>query len=454
MAAFALVAIATVSFGTPFLHDYSDSFPWRLRRYTPLAFGAFVCCALFAAGVGPVVTFLFVALLESPYLPPRGRLTLGVCLAVGCLMPLSLDWLSGSAGAPGAKAWALYRVWRGDAEPDLTADLARVMPPDDTRGLFARALVARRRGEYDRAADHLAEASKRDPREAALHLERGNLFFLRGYTRDALSQYELAASVRPNDPVPWLNRHVALLAELELADADHALERAKAIDAKAVERFQRQLLDTSGTLVPISVSLPADWVRGALLGRAPTRSAWSQTLRDRLFTPVRALHPFYFGLFALLVTFVAGWNGVGRRSNRCPACGFVVCPRCSRRVKGTLLCAACWAATRGPEADASEKDRQADYARKWRAVSRRWRRLGQMFLPGWIDFLFDASGRGLFCALIWTLGAGLVAQGLLYPAPVFPWGAGGAPLLGLILLTGAHLVGARHALAGRFGSGR
>jgi tetratricopeptide (TPR) repeat protein len=461
MAALALAAVGVVSFGGPLFHDYSDSFPWRFRRYTPLAFGVFTCCALVAAGVGPAALFLLTALLGFAYLPQRGRVVLGACLALGCLLPSSLGRLSAVAREPGARAWVLYRAWRGDAGADLVAELTRALPPEDLRGQFVRALLARRQGEYARAAGLLQEALKNktgqtetrtrsnDLPTSSLHLEMGNVSFLQGRLDDALSAYERASLARPDDAIPWLNRHITLLAQLELAEADDALERAKAVDAKTVERYQSGGAGASNRLLPFSPELPPNWIRAELLGEVSNATPWVESFSAGMFTPIRSLHPAYFGVFALLVTFVVGRKAAGRHSRRCPSCGFVVCPRCSRRVKGTRLCPACWAVNRDARSDSAERGRQTERVQKWRATVIRWSGAGRLILPGWVDFLYGDRGPGLFLGLVWAFGAGFVIQSLVYPTNAVPWGAGGGVLLGFTLLILTHLAGALRELGGR-----
>ena len=438
----ALLLLCAASFCGPLFHDYADSFPSRFRRITPAAFAALVLATLYAAGVGPAALFLLMAVLASSYLPSRGRIALGLSLAIGCLLPTSLEWVSRPSLDSGARAWALYRVLRGDASDDLAQELRRRFRPEEGRGLYARAQVARRQGNYRGAMELLRAAIGTDVGEGALRLELGNLLFLDGDTGTALVEYRRAAALLQDDPVPWLNQHLALLARLELAGADQALDRARALDQRAVAHYESRFPPGTGVLLPVSEPLQTGWVRAELLGGSEARAPWADRLNRGLFTPVQALHPGYFGLGSLVVVLVRRNAGQGRHSHRCLSCGAVVCPRCSRRVRGKRLCPACWSANREFRADAAEKDRHVQRIAKWRAAVRRWDRLGTAMLPGWGEYLFRSPGRGLALGVAWAVVLGWVVQGLLYPADLFPWSETVGQALGVLLLALAHLVGA------------
>ncbi|GAB4271679.1 MAG: hypothetical protein Kow0092_26490 [Deferrisomatales bacterium] len=444
-AAAALVAAGAGLFGRALFHDYSDSFPQGLRRYTPTAFGVLVAVALAAGGVGPVALLWVVALMLLPYLPSRGRLVLGISLGAACLLPWALSGLSRVGGEAGERAWALYRVWRGDGGADLAGELGRLFPEEDSRSLYARARVARRGRRYGAAVQLLERGLARGGDPGRFRLELGNVAFLSGDLDRALAEYERAAAVRGGDPTPWLNRHIAHLARLELAESDRALERARSLDADAAERLEARGAGEGGRLLPVSDPVPGSWVRTELLAGPGRRAAWADGLTAGLFTPVAAVRPAYFGAAGLVAALAAGVWGRGRRSYRCPACGFVVCPRCSRRVKDTLLCAACWAAGRNKDADAAERGRQEEAARRWAAKADRWRRVGEALLPGWAAFLRDRPVQGALVGVLWAGALGWAATAALYPAPPTPWSTSWTPWAAVGLLGLCHAHGLRRA---------
>ncbi|MEW6488231.1 MAG: hypothetical protein AB1578_10000 [Thermodesulfobacteriota bacterium] len=427
-AALALLLLAGTAWGALVFHDYRDSFPRRFRERTPAIFAVLAGVALWTAGAGPALFALLAGLALAPYLPRPARWVLGACLGVGCLLPASLDALSAVAGAPGERAWALYRVWKGDGGAALAADLERTFSAGDARALFARSRVARRADRQEDAAALLGQAlSLPTAPRSLIYQELGTLRFQQGRTDEALAAFSRAGEEDPRDPLPWLNRHVVHLDRLELGLADDALERARGLGAPGVDRTRKRSTEAARHLVPIAPALPAEWIRDELLGRGGESAPWVGTLSRGLFFASAGWNPAFFAVLALGALLSTAKAGSGRRSHRCPSCGFLVCPRCGRRVRGTLLCPACWAAQREDEADSAEKERQTRHIAAWQARRSRWLRLGGALMPGWSSFLATGSLVQLTVGALWAGLAGWVALGVLYPVALLPWSPPGRP---------------------------
>jgi tetratricopeptide (TPR) repeat protein len=442
-AALALLLLAGMTRGALVFHDYRDCFPRRFRGRTPAAFALLAGVALWTAGAGPALFALFAGLALAPYLPRPARWVLGVCLGLGCLLPASLDALSAVAGAPGERAWALYRVWKGDSGAALAADLERAFSAADARALFARSRVARRAGRLEDAAALLEQVlSLPAAPKSLVYQELGTLRFQQGRTDDALAAFARAVEEDPRDPLPWLNRHVVHLDRLELGLADHALERARELGAPGMDRMRKRSTEAARHLVPVSPALPGEWIRDELLRGGGESPHWVGTLSQGLFFASAKWNPAFFAALALGTLFPSARAGSGLRSHRCPSCGFLVCPRCGRRVRGTLLCPACWAAQREDEADSAEKERQTRHIAAWQARRARWLRLGDALMPGWSAFLASGSLVQLALGALWAGLAGWVALGFLYPVALLPWSPPGRPwgaAVGLLIIHGAAL---------------
>jgi tetratricopeptide (TPR) repeat protein len=443
----ALVVVATVVFGSALFHDYRDSFPRRFRRRVPAALVVLMGAVLWSAGTGPALFLLLIGLALSPYLPSRGRWALGVLLTVGCLVPQGLGGLAAVGEPAGERAWAMYRVWRGDAGADLEEGLERLFPAPDARILFAQARLARRQGNYGAAEQRLQRALVSPGGSAALlRTELGTLRFVAGDGDGALDEFQRAAEADPNAALPWLGRYAVHLEKLELGLADDALARARALGGEGVDREQRRFTESARHIAPVAPALPAAWVRDELLGDAGAERGWVDALVQGFFLPVGAVQPAAFGLLGIGVVLGAGRSGNGRRSRRCPTCGVVVCPRCGRRVKGTDLCPACWANARESAADSAERERQTLVAQRWQARSRGWRRAGQALLPGWTQFLFGRPLAGLALGLAWAGGASALVLGILYPIALLPWAKPTFPWAAAAVVLGAHALGFRQAV--------
>ena len=448
----ALLAWGLAARGSQLFHDYADVFPWRLRRWTPAGFALVLGAAAWTAGLGPAPIAAALSVALAPYLPPRGRAVLAASVLLAFSLPLALS--CGSFRRDGAgRAWSLYLLEKGAGPREMTP-LLTGLTPGSQEALFARHAVARRAGRWDEAvaAGRSALESGGDPWFWHLHL--GNLFFLRGDYGKAEPHYRAAAAARPDDPLAWFNLHLVHLARLELSLADDALDRARALDRRAVERLAFQLPSGGGGAVPATPPFPSGWIVAELLRPQSGPSGWGARGSGWLFWPWRRLPAWPAGVLALVLVLGSARVGRERRSHRCPACGAVVCPRCSYRVKGSLLCAACWAAERDPDADVSEQARVREAGRRWRSRAEAWSRVGAATLPGWASYLGAGSPRSLVLGIAWSLSAAVAAVWSLVPAPGLPWGGDRAVVwAALLALAGAHAAGLAGAARGR-GGGR
>ncbi len=446
----AILAWGMAARGAQLFHDYADVFPWRLRRWTPAGFALVLGAAAWTSGLGPGPVGAALAVALAPYLPSRGRTVLAASVLLAFSLPLALS--CGSFRRDGAgRAWGLYLLEKG-AGPRVMAPLLAGFKPGSREDLLARHAVARRAGRWDEAvaAGEAALRSVGDPWFWHLHL--GNLFFLRGDYGKAESHYLDAAAARPDDPLAWYNLHLVHLARLELSRADDALERARSLDRKAVERLALQLPSGGGRTVPASPPFPSGWTVSELLRPRAVPAGWGGLVSGWLFWPWQQVPTWPLGLLGSALVLALVRVGRERRSHRCPACGTVVCPRCSYRVKGSLLCAACWAADRDPDADVSEQARVREAGRRWKRREAAWSRVGAAVLPGWSRYMASGRIRSLVLGLVWSLSAAVTAVWALVPAPGLPWGGDRAVVwAALLVLAGAHGAGLSAAVRRRGG---
>jgi tetratricopeptide (TPR) repeat protein len=442
--ALALLAAGVAVYGPLCFHDYADAFPSSMRRIAPWALLLLLVVAFRSAGLGPGGFAFFLGLVLMPYFPRPSRWALGGCLTVAGLLFPSLCWMAAPASGAGERAWALYRAERGDRGPRLEAELAELFPTHEPSVLAVRASLARASGKYGEAARLLQSALTKGGQAEGLRLELGNLYFLQGFLEAAAEEYARATAEAPNDARPWLNQHLINLQTLALTEADRALERAQALDGGAQGLLQVAGVGRSGAFIPVS-SLPSLGVRQALLRGGGEGKAWVDALARWLFFPSSLAKPGYLGLLALVGTAAAAL-GKARRSRRCPSCGETICPRCSRRVRGSELCPACWALQHPKGRDAGERERRQRGIQAWVVRSARWRRAGAALLPGWGPFAAAPSFLLLAVGVLWSLSAGTLLLSLLYPAPVLAWSAFGFPWGAASVLLALHGWNVRGAL--------
>ncbi|MBI5017112.1 MAG: tetratricopeptide repeat protein [Deltaproteobacteria bacterium] len=455
LSAVALAVAAAPACGALLLHDYSDAFPRPLRRFTPLAFAVVVAVVLRGTGAGVGFFGGVVALALCAYLGPIGRWALGISLGFACLLYPSLDGAARTAGPQGQRAWALYRVAKGGAGPGLEHALSQGDGGRSPDVLEARSRLAQRAGRYGEAIAWLQQALEAGAPEGEVRLEIGNLFFLQGRFAEAAAQYERASAANPNDPRPWLNLHVVNLKRLALAEADRALERARALDPSALERFQEGQGRGGELLLPVMPGLRPAAVRDALWKpRTGGDAGWPEALWQALVLPVAALRPVFWGVGLLLVTTMLGRGRAQGLTRRCPSCGDRVCPRCSRRVKGADYCPACWAILTQKDGDSAERARRQQVIAAWRIRATAGRRAAGVLLPGWGDVAFEGAASSLALGVAWSVAGGTLVAHALYPAPLLPWGGPGFPWVAVLLLAATHVWGARRALGRRLPAGR
>jgi tetratricopeptide (TPR) repeat protein len=417
------LALLIASFPSVFpqaLHDYRDRFPEKLRRFTPIACLLIGLVTVAFFGIGPLVLLLPILFVLMLYLPKRVRLTIGVAFALAIFFFPALSLIAHLEGVAGARAWSLYRVWKGDAGDDLASQIETSFAADDPVGLVARARLARRSGDLAKTSDLLEKASKVGGDSGVIAFEIGNVHFLRGQLEEAVDAYALAVQQRPDDWLVWFNKSVAHLARLELSQADEAMATARGIDDGAVESHQVASSDVKAGLLPSSSRLPDSWIIDELI-YAELAPGWSQNFWELAGARVAPVKPLYVALCVLLMTLLSMALRPKGLSHRCLSCGTVICPRCDRAVKDGDVCVGCMALTRQSGADAAGRQRMREAVDRWARNARRAKRVGATLLPGWTLFVYRGEVTAFFAGLVWALALAVVLLSLALPLPVLHW---------------------------------
>lgn len=436
LTALGLVLAGCSAYGRLWFHDYRDAFPRRFRRSTPWAFAVLTLVALWSLGVGPWVWGALASICLAPYLPSAPRWALAGCLALSGALAPAVGWLAAPAQLSGERAWTLYRLHRGDSGAEVERALNRLIPFGDGEGLRARAALARQQGRYGEAAAFLQRSGTEG---GGTRIELGNVRFLGNALDAAAAEYRKAAGENPADPIPWINLHLVHIRRLALPEADEALARAKVLDPDAVG-----MLRASDSL-PLSPRVDESAIPAGLLDWRRPRG-WTRDLTSALFIDLGHVPALWLGLIGAGAVLWAGTTAGTRRSRTCPSCGATVCPRCSRRIKESQLCPACWSLRGEKRIDADQKERQEKAVERWRERTSRRERTAQVLLPGWGECLSGrVSARVLVLGALWSLAGGALLIGLLYPVPVLPWAGASFPWTATALLAAAQLSGLRPA---------
>lgn len=421
------------------IHDYVDGFPRGFRRFVPYAFLLVFVAFSFAIGAGWALFPLVLGLFLSPYMVKRGKIFFTVAAVAACFLPFVVEMSSKTLGTPGARAWSIYRVWRGDAGADLASDIDKSFDPSDAEGAFIAARTARRAGDFSRAEKILSQGASEGNLAALFKLELGNIYFFEERFDDALKQYEELSAEDPNDPASMFNIYAAHLAKMDLMAAETAFAKYKELGPEAAKKLKTGTAAGGNKIYPITRDIPTSWVMRKLF-TSSDETGWSPLLGKGLFGWNFVGRPEGYAVLFLVLFFSMGKILGGKRSGRCPSCGLVICPRCSRRVSGSRLCPGCWIAGREKNIDSTEKERLSDLAEAWERKTLLWGKIGRMVFPGWNDFLQGAFWHGFLLLLVWLLAGGWIVVHCFYAAPIVPWGEAPSILPAIAVLIAAHVV--------------
>lgn len=442
LVAFIFTLVFTFGYGGVAVHDYLDSFPRRFGSITPLMFILLLAAIGLSVSAGPLVFVLLLLFFLLPYAPDRGKWTVSLGIVSFCAFFLVVSFLSGLAGSSGERAWLLYRVWKGESGARLENRIDELFLQDDTKAVVAKALSSRRSRHYGKAIKFLQKGIAIGGEKGILRMEIGNVHFMQGKYREALEEYDKAAALMVDDWAPWFNAHLAYQQLLELGDADVAFEKAKDLNEGALEHYLAEYTDVAGKILPVSPEFPSSWIRAEMFGGSG--GGWSKLLWRAIFIPHAKAFPWTAMIAAFFLGLLAVKLGQGNLSKKCPSCGVLLCPRCTKKPKEATMCAACHSFRTSKDLDAGAMEALKGKIVSWQKHLFSKRRIGRFMLPGWSPFVFEGQTLWIILALPWTIALGNVVLGYLYPVyetPVWPFGFTVASLLVMAL---AHIVGLKY----------
>lgn len=213
--------------------------------------------------------------------------------------------------------------------------------PDDGFAWFALGWHARRGGDLVTAERAYRNALRAWPGEASVLVNLGNVEAMRGRTDAALQSYREALRHDPNSASAHFNASQLHLRRFEYEDANRELRAASALDFDLVNRYQSRT-GASG-LLPLVDAWPAPSVFWTTLARTPIPAGTTPLpllLRGRIEATG---WPFSIATLAVVLGFVllGRWQMRRLPLRQCHNCSVVVCRRCARRRRETMLCPAC-----------------------------------------------------------------------------------------------------------------
>jgi tetratricopeptide (TPR) repeat protein len=443
LVAAAIIVSGLIYFFPLFIHDVRDKFSTNIRTFTPAA--VLVLCLFMLAwlGGGLILFILLPAAGMIAYMPLRARLALvtGLVLALG-IFP-ALDGVSKMSGESGERAWALYRVLHGDSGAELAQELKERFASDDYKGLHARALVARRDGNFADAEKLLGKSLDNGGDAGLIHFELGSLKLLQGELDAAVEQLAEASRYRPEDWMLWYNLNGIHLARLDLASAARTLNVARRIDPDAVERHQALTGEAAaGGTQAFSRQFPSSWVTAELCrGFAAPYSEWVESLWAVLGVSARVVRPGYVMIFMALILLVAQSVQKKNLTSRCDSCGSLKCFSCHTVAPNSDVCGGCLALTKRDNVDETFRQRLRFQITRWSVKTSKAARWGEILFPGWSNYLYKGGFAALLLGCVWALSLGLVVANLAVYFQYLPWLVSGFSVVALPVWACTHLIG-------------
>lgn len=331
--------------------------------------------------------------------------------------------------------------WDAAGEESLAAAY-RAYP--ESRDLqLTRALVDKRRGNYDEAKRILKKALMAHPHTGRLWNNLGNLHAIQGELDEAKSAYRKAVLYGNGSAAPHYNLSQLLRREFSFLKGAQEYQTARKIDAEQVDYFtyihspnpNRYFIDEE----PRKSAL---W-RHAFYSSPETERAADDVWRSTAAgIPLRQAPWVFLALAAVYVMLVSRRRS-GQEPFACSGCGKIVCAKCDVGAEVGGLCSPCYQALYQRE-NISKERRHGQIRMMARHQSRRSRRLLilNLLLPGLGFSLLEEKPRGLLMLLgffFLVLVAGFWSS--MLPVPMTVWETSGTAsrIVFAVLLIGLYV---------------
>ena len=332
--------------------------------------------------------------------------------------------------------------WNAAGEEALNA--AVQMDPGSLELQLTKALVEKRRGDYEQAARVLRRALLEYPQTGSLWNNLGNLHAIRGDLEEAKAAYQKAVLYGNGSAAPHYNMSQILRREFSFLKGAQEYQTARRIEAERVDYFT--YIHSPN---PNRFFMDEEPRKGALWRHAFYRDTETERAADDVWRSTAAGIPLqqatwvFLALTGVYVLFVARRRS-GQEPFACSGCGQIVCGKCDRGAEVGGLCSPCYQALYQRE-NISKERRHGQIRKMARFQSRRSRRLLilNLLLPGLGFSLLEERPRGmliLFGFFFFLLLTGF--WGHMLPVPMTVWETGGSVfrILTILLLIPLYVV--------------
>jgi tetratricopeptide (TPR) repeat protein len=424
-------------YGKALLHSVREQLPSGRAGKAAVA-AILLATALFVLFLpGPFWAAVFVGLLTGRFARRWER----ICYALFLLIWACSPWLLTRAVcfflplSDGTRA--MYRCTQGewDATAEQALDAAVQRDPDSLDLQLTKALIEKRRGNYEEAGRILRKALLANPQSGRLWNNLGNLHAIQGDLEEAKSAYRKAVLYGNGSAAPHYNMSQLLRREFSFFKGGQEYSTARGLDADRVDYFTYINSPNPNRFFMDEEPAKAALWHYAFTGDSETERAaeelWESTVAG---VPLRHASWVFLLLAGVYILFLAR-RGKGPEPFACSGCGRVVCGNCDVGAEVGGLCSPCYQALYQREHISKER-RHGQIRRMARFQSRRSRRLllVNLLLPGLGITLLEDTPRGMFTLfgfVFLVLVTGFWSD--MLPVPMTVWESGG-PLLRLLLL--------------------
>jgi tetratricopeptide (TPR) repeat protein len=309
---------------------------------------------------------------------------------------------------------------------------------------MTKALVEKRRGDYEEAALVLRRALLAYPQTGSLWNNLGNLHAIQGDLEEAKAAYQKAVLYGNGSAAPHYNMSQLLRREFSFLKGAEEYQTARRIDAERVDYFT--YIHSPN---PNRFFMDEEPRKSALWRHAFYRDAETERAADDVWRstaagiPLRQATWVFLALTGVYVLFVARRRS-GQEPFACSGCGQIVCGKCDRGAEVGGLCSPCYQALYQREHISKER-RHGQIRKMARFQSRRSRRLLllNLLLPGLGFSLLEEKPRGmliLFGFFFFLLLTGFWDN--MLPVPMTVWETSGSVsrILSVLLLIPLYVV--------------
>lgn len=429
-----LVSLYAFSFflGFYFVVRYGGVLLHALRERTrPGSRGTLQIFGLAAMGLaaclvlpGPFWLPVSAGLLLTPYARRWEKLLFAGFLLFWACSPWVLGLGARFLVPPPPATQALFSCIQGDwdARADHSLRAALEQHPDGPDLLLTAAVVAKRRGDLDRALGILAGAVERFPGSGALWNNLGNVQAILGRTEKAKDAYLKSVAADRKLASPRYNLSLLLRREFSFIEGSREFEVARTLDAQRVDSFAythtRQL---NRFFMDEDPPLSSCW-RSLFKRNSEAEAAASRLWEVGGIGMPLGWAPLIFGPLAALVVFRTV-KGNGSEPFRCNGCGVIACGACQPGTRSAGLCNPCYQTLYERNHIVRER-RNLQIRRMAISQARRSRRLIilNLLLPGAGTSVQEERVTGMMCLLVFVFGLVALFWWPRLPfSPGIPW---------------------------------